>query len=295
MVALSVSSSPIAQRLFNDRYRFLEEIGVGSFSRVFLAQDTHENNRLVAIKRLRQSGLPTLLRETARQSYRREAAILGRLRHPRIPRLRDSALGSSFWFLAIDYIAGETLEHALKRHHAPMPAQQVLDIGLQICEVLSYLHSCQPSVKYRDLKPANIMCQPDGQLVLIDFGLACLYHPGIIDAVTLGTPGYAAPEQYANNYGQGAATLQSDIYSFGVILHQLLSGEHPARKPPSSLFTFSPLASKTVPGLAALVAQMLAHEPGERIGTICEVQHVLEAVQAALLTRCPSSVVLEPL
>ncbi len=295
MVALSVSSSPIAQRLFNDRYRFLEEIGVGSFSRVFLAQDTHEHNRLIAIKRLRQSGLPTLLRGTARQSFRREAAMLGRLRHPRIPRLRDSALGAGFWFLAIDYIAGETLEHALKRHNAPMCLREVLDIGLQLCEVLSYLQSCQPSVKYRDLKPANIMCQPADQLVLIDFGLACPYHPGVIDAVTLGTPGYAAPEQYANKYGQGAATLQSDIYSLGVILHQLLSGEHPAKKPLKELFTFSSLAGKTVPDLAALVAQMLAHEPGERIGTICEVQHVLEAVQAALLTRCPSSVVLEPL
>jgi serine/threonine protein kinase len=205
--------------------------------------------------------------------------MLSHLQHMRIPRLRDHSTSGSAWFLALDYIAGETLEGYLKRQSALLSVHEVLDIGIQLCEVLEYLHSQHPPIKFRDLKPANIMRQPNGQLMLIDFGLALPFQPGRLDAVTLGTPGYAAPEQYANRYGQGATALQSDIYSLGVILHQLFSGEHPAKKPLSALFVFSALANKILPELAALVGEMLQREPGQRTRSIQEVKRLLEEVQ----------------
>jgi serine/threonine protein kinase len=133
-------------------------------------------------------------------------------------------------------------------------------------------------LKFRDLKPANIMRRHNGQLMLIDFGLACPFHDGQIDTVTLGTYGYAAPEQYPNQWGQGPTTLRSDIYSFGVVLHQLLSGEDPRKKPRKTVFTFSDL-SKFSSDFAALVARMVQYKPEQRIGSIQEVKRHLEAIR----------------
>lgn len=280
MVTLAVSSRTLSPSLFNGRYHLLDELGKGGFSRVLRAEDTHDHNCLIAVKQLYQSGLSAHMRGTARQNYRHEAAILGRLRHDRIPRLRDCSLGGSLWYLVLDYIAGETLESYLRRQSSLLPLHEVLSIGIQLCEVLGYLHSHQPPIKFRDLKPANVMRQPNGELMLIDFGLAYPFHPGEIDTVALGTAGYAAPEQYANQWGQGATTLQSDIYSLGVILHQLLSGEHPTRKPLQALFAFSSLVGKTTLDLAELVASMLRREPEERIGSIQEVQALLKGIAA---------------
>lgn len=265
--------------LFAGRYHLLHEIGTGTFSRVFLAQDSRDA-AFVAIKQLRQSGLPTRQRGTARQNFRREAHTLTRMRHPRIPRLFDASLDAYPCYLTLEYISGETLEAYLQRRRGRLPLAEVLDIGLQLCEVLGYLHSHQPPIKFRDLKPANIMRRPDGQLLLIDFGLACPYVPGRLDTVTLGTPGYAAPEQYPDPWGRAATTPQSDLYSLGVTLHQLLSGEHPGKKPQSQRFCFSPLPALP-PQLAALVAQMLLREPERRVGRVQEVQQRLkDAYQA---------------
>ncbi len=276
MVALVHSSqATIAPQLFAGRYRLLQEVGKSDCSYVYQAIDTFDDNRLVAVKRLRQSGLPVGLRGAARQSYRREAAILPQLSHLRIPRLHEASLDGSLWYLVLDYIPGETLECYLKRQPIPLPLLEVIDLGLQICDVLVYLHEHRPPVKFRDLKPANLMRKPSGQIALIDFGLACPFRPGRLDPVALGTAGYAAPEQYANEYGQSATTLQSDIYSLGVILHRLLSGEVPQ----PSTFTFSPLVN-TVPDLAELVASMLNPEPEQRVQHIRAVQARLQAISA---------------
>ncbi|HZU03413.1 MAG TPA: serine/threonine-protein kinase [Ktedonobacteraceae bacterium] len=271
-----------APQLFDGRYRLLAEVGKGNFSRVFRAEDVY-TDRLVAVKLLRQSGLAANMRGTARQNFRREAAILVHLCHERIPRLYEASLGGSQWYLVLDYIDGETLENYLKRRADPLPLHEVLAIGIQICDVLGYLHGHRPPLKFRDLKPANIMRKHNGELMLIDFGLACPFQLGRIDAVTLGTPGYAAPEQYANQWGQGASTLQSDIYSLGVILHQILSGEPPGNKTLQELFTFSDLSGKTVPSLAELVTSMLKPEPEQRVKHIQEVQARLQTISAQTL------------
>lgn len=262
--------------LFAGRYHLLHELGRGTFSRVFLAQDSRDAAS-VAIKQLRQSGLPTRQRDTARHSFRREAHNLAHLHHPRIPHLFDASLDAYPCYLALEYIPGETLECYLHRQQQLLPLTEVLAIGLQLCEMLEYLHTHQPAIKFRDLKAANIMRQPDGQLTLIDFGLACPYVPGHLDTVTLGTPGYAAPEQYPDPWGRAATTLQSDLYSLGVILHQMLSGQHSAKKPLADIFCFSPLTSVPEP-LATLVTQMLEREPARRMGSVQEVQQRLEDI-----------------
>jgi serine/threonine protein kinase len=124
------------------------------------------------------------------------------------------------------------LDRLLKRRYR----KETLKIGMKLCDVLQYLHSHHPPILFRDLKPANIMRTPAGEIFLIDFGLAGFFDPRRErDTKADGSIGYAAPEQY----GQ-LTTPQSDIYSLGAVLHQKLSGCDPATNKPN-LFTFPPL------------------------------------------------------
>ncbi len=172
----------------------------------------------------------------------------------------------------MDYIEGETLEEYLqKTSSGKLPLERVLNIGLQLCTVLDYLHTRQPPIIFRDVKPANIMQTLVGHLYLIDFGTARHLKPGQEkDTIALGSPGYAAPEQY----GKSQSTQQADIYSLGATLHHLLTGDDPAEDP----FRFAALQS-TDPSLPAalesLIGQMLDLDPGKRPTSIAVVKEAL--------------------
>src|SRR5207302_4404890 len=143
------------------------------------------------------------------------------------------------WYLVMDFIAGETLEeYQSKKPNRRLLLSEIFNIGIQLCTVLDYLHSQQPDIFFRDLKPANIMRTPTGQLYLIDFGIARYFKPGQAkDTVALGSLGYAAPEQY----GKAQTTPRADIYSLGAVLHQLLTARDPSETP----FRFLPLRPKS--------------------------------------------------
>src|SRR5438128_11181862 len=127
----------------------------------------------------------------------------------------------------MEFIEGETLEEYLnKASRGYLPLIEALDIGMQLCTVLDYLHTRFPPIIFRDLKPANIMRTANGHLYLIDFGIARHFKPGQSrDTMALGSPGYAAPEQY----GRAQTTPRADIYSLGVMLQQLLTGNNPTQ------------------------------------------------------------------
>src|SRR5947208_13774430 len=129
----------------------------------------------------------------------------------------------------MDFIEGQTLEdYQSKATNKRLLLSEVLDIGLQLCIVLDYLHSQQPPIVFRELKPANIIRTPTGQIYVIDFGIARHFKPGQPrDTIALGSPGYAAPEQY----GRAQTTPRSDIYSLGVVLYQLLTRKDPCDTP----------------------------------------------------------------
>src|SRR5207245_3375579 len=113
-----------------------------------------------------------------------------------------------------------------KRRDRSLPREEVIDIGIQLCTVLDYLHTREPSIIFRDLKPANIMRTANGHLYLIDFGIARHFKPGQSrDTMALGSPGYAAPEQY----GRAQTTPRADLYSLGVMLQQLLTWNNPTQ------------------------------------------------------------------
>src|SRR5207302_5229962 len=132
------------------------------------------------------------------------------------------------WYLVMSFIEGEPLEQYVERMGSSLPVDEALQIGLHLCSVLEYLHNRQPPIIFRDLKPSNVMRTPEGQLYLIDFGIARIFKQGQSrDTVALGSPGYAAPEQY----GRAQSTPRNDIYSLGATLHHLLSGRDPSESP----------------------------------------------------------------
>ena len=256
--------------LLQRRYRILRRLGAGGFGAVYQAEDTEEGNCLVAIKEMQPSGFSPRELQEATEAFHQEASLLAELSHPGLPRVHQHFNEAGTWYLVMDFIAGETLEEHLLKHGGKLPVKEVLKLGIRLCKVLHYLHTCQPPIIFRDLKPANVMLTPEGKMYLIDFGIARHFKRGKAhDTIAFGSPGYAAPEQY----GKAQTTPRSDIYSLGVLLHQLLTGEDPAG---SSSFQFAPLNVPAPEGLEKLLQQMTELDPQQRPPSMAAVEFKLE-------------------
>ncbi len=165
--------------LLKQRYRIIGVVGKGGFGAVYKAQDTHSANRLVAVKEMSRSGLTPQEIAEVTATFKHEALMLSDLAHPHLPRIYDHFIDERRWYLVMDFIEGETLEeHLLKMPGGYLPPKDMLEIAIQLCTVLEYLHTRQPPIIFRDLKPANIMLTPVGSLYLIDFGVARHFKPG---------------------------------------------------------------------------------------------------------------------
>jgi tetratricopeptide (TPR) repeat protein/predicted Ser/Thr protein kinase len=269
-----ITGSLPEQTLLIGRYQLISRIGQGGMGAVYKASDTRLDGRLVAIKEMSKAGLPAARMEEAEASFEHEARLLGKLLHPNLPRIHDHFTENDRSYLVMDFIDGETLEDYLDRTgRRPFPVEQVLDWAEQLCDVLSYLHNHQPPIIFRDLKPANVMISESGHIFLIDFGIARIFKPGQShDTVALGSPGYAAPEQY----GKAQSTPRSDLYSLGALIHCLLTGDDPSDRP----FFFRPAsqANPAVPaGLDVLLQRMLNMDAERRPASA---QEVLQALRS---------------
>ncbi len=259
-----------AATLIQQRYRILAQVGKGGFGAVYKAADTKLGDRVVALKEMSQSGLSTQEAAEATENFKREALLLAGLMHPNLPRIYDHFFDQGHWYLVMDFIEGETLEDMLDKAGGKLPLDKALAIGIQLCSVLNYLHTRQPPVIFRDLKPANILLTRDTTLYLIDFGIARLFKPGQAkDTIAFGSPGYAAPEQY----GKAQTTQRSDIYSLGATLHQMLTGDDPSDTP----FSFAPLRI-AAPALEQLILRMVSMDASKRPASVADIQQELQNI-----------------
>ena len=249
---------PSQALLYNGRYMIIARVGQGGMGAVYKALDLHEHNTVVAIKEMSQSGLSGNELQHAIDAFRREAQILAGLQHHSLPRIHQQFVEDERRYLVMEFIEGETLEHwlqNLKQQDQTRRLKQALALGLQLCAVLEYLHTQKPPIIFRDLKPGNVMLTAQGQVYLIDFGIARLFKAGQQkDTVALGSPGYAPPEQYRKS-----TSPRSDIYSLGATLHQLLSGVDPSENP----FQFQAL-SLPISALDRLIMSMVAMDEETR-------------------------------
>ena len=269
----SLSSTQLpANTILKARYRILERLGKGGMGAVYKAKDADLNNRFVAVKQMRQQGLTPDMLLMYTNIFKSEANFLAMLMHPNLPRIYEHFFEGECWYLVMDYIDGSNLQDRLEQAGGRLPLEEALRIAIDLCTVLDYLHNRQPPIIFRDLKPSNVMLTSQGHLYLIDFGIARQFKPEQVkDTHHFQTVGYAAPEQFS----QRATTPQSDIYSLGATLHQLLSGNDPAE----SAFDF-PSLQVAIPTLTTLVQQMLEMRPINRPANMAVVKRELQRILA---------------
>ena len=203
--------------LYN-RYRILEILGQGGMGSIYRAIDDNLGVEVAVKENLFTTD------EYARQ-FRREAVILANLRHPNLPRVSDHfVIDGQGQYLVMDYIEGEDLRERMDRLGV-ISESDVLVMGAAICDALSYMHTRKPPVLHRDIKPGNVKITPNGQIYLVDFGLAKVVHAGqqTSTGARAMTPGYSPPEQY----GAARTDHRSDIYSLGATMYAALVGVIP--------------------------------------------------------------------
>ena len=249
------------------RYYITRIIKAGGQGAVYEA--VGDDGKVYAVKEMLDRFTDPKERAEAIDRFEAEAKMLRRLTHPRIPRVYADFVDEDRQYLAMDFVRGEDLEEVIRRQGA-VPEKQVLEWADQICDVLDYLHNHKPEpIIFRDMKPSNIMIEPDGTVKLIDFGIAKVFQRAE-RGTQIGTPGYAPPEQY-----QGLATIESDIYALGATLHHMLTGRDPRDEPPFSfppVYGLKPSVSKQT---SEAIQRALQMKPEDRYRSVAEFRAAL--------------------
>lgn len=269
--------------IVHQRYRITAVVGRGGLGTVYQVVDVlFGKSNVFALKELidQSSG--------ARKQFENESQWLHSLDHNSIPKVREHFDWQGRLYLVMDFVDGENLEQRLARNGGrPLPEGEVLHWILPICDALHYLHTRNPPILHRDVKPANIIVTPAGHPVLVDLGIAKEHLPGAGQTATFvrkaGTEGYAPPEQYA---AAGQTGPWSDVYGVGATLYQLLTG----RVPPTAVERVAldarlPAARainpEVSPQVDAALAQALALRPAERFQSARELARALSADAAS--------------
>lgn len=255
--------------LVDGKYRILDVVGHGGMSVVYLARNERAN-KTWAIKEVRKTGTEDL--EVKQNSLIAETEMLKKLSHKYLPTIVDVIETEETYLVVMDYIEGKDLGKILKESGA-QDQEKVIEWAKELCDVLGYLHTRTPPIIYRDLKPANVMLKPDGKITLIDFGTAReIKVKDANDTVSLGTRGYAAPEQFGANAKTDART---DIYCLGATIYHLVTNHNPATEP----YVMEPIRQR-IPtlsgGLEKIILKCTQPRPQDRYQSCAEVMYALE-------------------
>lgn len=262
-------------RTFNNRYTLTERVGLGGMAEVYRAKD-NVLGRTVAVKVM----LPQYAADpTFTKRFRQEAASAANLQSPYIVSIYDWGLDGETYYIVMEFLRGTDLKTAINERGA-INQRKAAEIGSQIAQALSVAH--EGGVIHRDIKPQNIMIQPDGNIKVMDFGIARAGDAGLSQTATvLGTAHYVSPEQAQGKELTGA----SDIYSLGVVLYEATTGKLPfdgqdavsvavkqVNELPAPPSTINPNLD---PGLEAIIMKALEKDPSKRFKDAAEMRHVL--------------------
>lgn len=255
--------------LVDGKYKILNKVGQGGMSVVYLAMNEKANKQW-AVKEVRKDGIKDF--EVVKQGLVAETDILKKLSHPNLPSIIDVIDTEDSFIIIMDYIQGNSLSKALEEYGA-QPQENVIMWAKQLCDVLEYLHTRNPPIIYRDMKPANIMLKPDGNVTLIDFGTAREYkEKNLADTTCLGTVGYAAPEQFG---GMGQTDARTDIYCLGATLYHLVTGKNPC-EPPYEIKPIREINPALSTGLEKIIAKCTQRDPNDRYQSAAELMYALD-------------------
>ena len=263
-----------------DHYEIIRALGHGGMNWVYLARDVI-NEQEVVLKFPNDELIGNI---AVFERYKREAEIGNRLHHPQIQQLLNTDEKRSEDYLVVEYIKGQTLRAVLEEHAPnPLPVAEAIRITLLISGALAYCH--EQGIFHRDIKPENIMVQEDGNIKIIDFGIALLEGARRVTwrglSGTMGTPDYMSPEQLKGERGAAG----SDIYAVGVMLYEMLCGhtpfegenifaimnQHVSQDPPSILLINPHLS----PELATVVMRAIRRDPSKRYTSMNDLHHDL--------------------
>ncbi len=282
-----------AGTVLRERYKIVELVGRGGMGATYKAEDLRLKGRFCAVKEAipDPDAAPEELKQSREQFYQ-EASTLARLDHPNLPKVSDYFSEEERDYLVMDFVPGqdlkEMLANALREGH-PLPERQVLAWAGQLCDALEYMHSQDPPVLHRDIKPGNIKITPAGTVKLVDFGLVKVLSPDDKRTITVvqgrGTVQYTPLEQYGGDSGHTDA--RSDIYSLGATLYHLLTGQPPLDAKqrflkPKAMASPRSLNPAISPQTEQAILWCLAMHPDDRPANIAE-------LRAALLAPGPIS------
>ena len=257
-------------QVIDNKYEILRLIGQGGMSKVYLAMDKRLN-KTWAVKEVAKNARDKN-NEIVIQSAITEANLMKKLDHPSLPRIVDIIENANLIYVVMDYVEGESLDKVLDEYGA-QPQEMVLEWAKQLCEVLDYLHTSKPPIVYRDMKPANVVLQPNGNIKLLDFGIAREYkETNLADTVSLGTKGYAAPEQFG---GKGQTDARTDVHCLGVTLYHLVTGQNPC-EPPYELYPIRHWNKSLSGGLERIIQKCTQLNPDDRYQSCAELLYALE-------------------
>ena len=255
--------------LVDGKYKILNVVGRGGMSVVYLAMNEKANKQW-AIKEVRKDGVSNF--DVVKQGLIVETDMLKKFNHPLLPSIVDVIDTNGTFLIVMDYIEGKPLSDSVQENGA-LPQEDVIKWAIQLCDVLGYLHRQEPPIIYRDMKPANVMLKPDGNITLIDFGTAREYkRENLEDTTCLGTRGYAAPEQFG---GQGQTDPRTDIYCLGATLYHLVTGHNPS-DPPYEMYPIRYWDESLSQGLENIILKCTQNNPEDRYQSCDELLYALE-------------------
>lgn len=260
---------------FHLRYRIIERLRSGS-SYVYLAMDERLNRKCIVKQAPDYSFFSSTEQIEMKNILEKELRILASLSHPNLITVSDSFHDQDGFCIVMDFVDGQTLQQILDDNWNPQAEDQVLDWGIQLCDVLSYLHKQTPPIIHRDVKPVNIILEKSNRnrIKLMDFSIARFYRPNLSkDEELVGTPGYASPEQHGTAQTDG----RSDIYSLGATLYCLLTKYDPSENP----FQFPEIRSlnpKVSEQTSDVIFRALQTDRKNRYQSADEMKMTLEAI-----------------
>ena len=259
--------------VLGDRFEILDMIGFGGIGAVYKVKD-RTTNLVQALKVMLPSLLPS---ETACERFVAEIAIAQQLAHEGVVRVYDlhEDKERGVQFFTMEYVEGATLDQLpQQRHEGRLPAREAVHIAQQLCDVLEYAHQY---TAHRDLKPQNVIIRQDGSIKVLDFGLAKLMSPTRLtkSSTALGTLEYQAPEQSVH---MQETDQRADLYSVGVMLYQLLTGEIPVGRFPEP----SAVAPEVNNALDEVVLTCLEPDPDKRFQNAAALHAALDAAMATM-------------
>src|SRR5687767_6389532 len=274
--------------VLNGRYEIVRRIGGGGMGAVYLAKDRNLGDAPRAVKEMIESHLDPAQHEKAIGDFKRESLLLTSLEHPSIPTIYDyfyDDVGSRF-YLVMKYISGGDLASRMRAAiGGRLDEKIVTDWGMQVADVLDYLHTRPKPIIYRDLKPANLMIDGNtGRIMVIDFGIARWVKQEEKGVTAVGTMGYAPPELFG-----GRVEARSDIYSLGATMFHLMTGSDPQDNPLLIFdFTKNPRPRQLAPSLSSEMEQILMraveYKPEDRFTSAGEMRDALSVHLEKLTT-----------